>query len=207
MYRRTFKFSKLLFLLGAVSASLTYCKNNTEDKAKIDEVIEYKDVEQTSSAKDSKLYSLTTSCPDMINAIDFSTLCFTDEKNPPYTTGDMSSMNNRCQITLADGALELGILFKDYSGLNSEEIQMRNEAEKQAFMQMNKMEFKNAKSIKNLGDYAILNEAYLNDPDLKRLSIRLNNISIVIESNKNFCAGSDEELEKMGKLVLASITN
>ncbi|MFI8380298.1 hypothetical protein [Leeuwenhoekiella sp. NPDC079379] len=207
MCRQIFKFLKLLILVVFVSVSLTFCKSNNDEKAKIEEAQEYIDAEENSTAKDSKLYSLTTSCPDLIKAIDFSSLCFTDEKNPPYTTGDMSSMNNRCQITLADGELVLGILFKDYSGLDSEEIQMRNEAEKQAFMQMNKMEFKNAKVLKNLGDYAILNEAYLNDPDLKRLSIRLNNLSITIETNKNFCTGSNEELEKMGKLVLESITN
>ncbi|MGO4921615.1 hypothetical protein [Maribacter spongiicola] len=160
---------------------------------------------ENEDSKDLELYGLTKDCDALLSGIDFSSFCFTQEKNPSYRTGDMSFSENRCQITLADGKIELSIIFKDYSGNSPDEIKMRNAAEKEAFLLTNKMEFKKSKNIEKLGDYAVINEGHLSNPNLKRLSLRKNNLGIYLETDIGFCSSSDKELEKMGRLILESI--
>jgi hypothetical protein len=203
----TTNLNRQIFILIILCLSISSCKHYEEVNLSTDTALKFeKQVENIITSK-AKVYTLIQSCPELFKGMDFSDMCFTNQKTPTYKTGDMAFTKNRCQFTLADGELEFAVVIKDYTGLDPEEIEMRNAAEKQAFMQMNKMEFKLAKPIDNLGDYAVLNEAHISDPNTKRLSIRQNNILIYIEAHKDFCSGSDEDLEKMGRMVLKSVTN
>lgn len=196
------KLIKALFLIFFLCYSFISCNNKNEKK---DNTLFNENDEKISNTENTKIYSLKEDCPEAFKKINFSSLCFTNENTPVYKTGDMSFMKNRCQYTLADGQIELGIVFKDYSNTKSEEVNDRLNSEKQAYMMNEKMMYKNNKIIEGFKYYAVISENSLSNPNVKKLTILFNNIAIYIETNKNYCTAKDDELLNMGQLVLESI--
>lgn len=196
------KLLKALVLIFFLCFSFISCNNKNE---KNKNTILNENDEKAINTDNTKIYSLIKDCPETFKKINFSSLCFTDENTPIYKTGDMSFMKNRCQYTLADGQIELAIVFKDYSNTKSEEVNDRLNAEKKAYMMTEKMMYKKNEIVEDFNYYAVISENSLSNPNVKKLTILFNNIAIYIETDKNNCTAKDDELLKMGQLVLESI--
>ncbi|TVZ15505.1 hypothetical protein [Maribacter sp. MAR_2009_72] len=198
------KILKALLVIFCVFSFIS-CNNKKGKNEKNENTLLIENDDRVTNTDNPTIYSLKEDCPETFKKINFSSLCFTDENTPVYKTGDMSFTKNRCQFTLADGQVELGIVFKDYSNTKPEETNDRLNSEKQAYIMTEKMMFKNNKIVEDFKYYAVISENNLSNPEVKKLTILFNNIAIYIETNKNYCVAKDNELLNMGQLVLESI--
>ncbi len=197
--------SKLYTLLILISCFSSISCNSTPDKEIKEPVLLNADNEKVMGADKTKIYNFNEGCVETFKKIDFSSLCFTDEHTPPYSTGDMSFMKNRCQYTLADGQIKLGIVFKDYSTTKPEEVNDRLNSERKAYMMTEKLMYKNIQIIEDFKYSAVISENSLADSNVKKLTIFFNNIVIFIEADKNNCAATNDSLLKTGQIVLESV--
>lgn len=206
MKQFTSKSSKT-FGLFLIILIVTSCKNEAEKTLPTDET----EVNMVSTQKEStaKIYNLKGDCDSFIQGIDFSSLCVTEQKQLEYEVENSSGI--RCQYEiLKDNWKEethFVITWKDYANYETEKIEMDQLLTKNSFQKTGKRLYKKTKKIANLGDDAYIGYEEIGGGSDKNLSIILYNVAVSIKTNTSAenCLSSDDELLKLGKLIIDKI--
>ncbi|PRP66370.1 hypothetical protein [Nonlabens agnitus] len=197
---------KSVIIIGTIILlGLSYsCGNSKEQES--DSLLEYtEDDLENSSSEVAKVYTFNQDCKATIENMDFSSLCFSDEKTPAYKIGEMSNFGNRCQFELADGQLRFALVYRDYSEVAPDEVAMANQAFQQSHQKTAEMMYKKLNSVKDLGDYAFIGADSIDNSDEKVLEILVSNVLISIAADPEYCGFSDEELIKLGRILTAYV--
>lgn len=200
---------KRILHLAAITITiclLTSCKNSNENTT--DESSPLKSItEKTGNDPKAKVYSFDKNCVEFFKGIDFSSLCFTDSKTPEYKDNDMDMDGRRCQYHLADDQLTFAVTYGSmYKDIPKENLVEAYQGAIEGHKLKSKLMFKEIKEIEGLGDYAAIGTNAM-DGTFKNLDIFLSNVSISIAVEAGFCGTSDEELIKMGTLLLDYVKN
>jgi hypothetical protein len=185
----------LLFALA-----LSSCGENSEEKTPVSE--QQQDTTENEEKNDLIIYTIDN-CDSFIEGIDFSSLCFTEEQHPAYKNN--MSGERRCQYQLLDDQVTFVVVHKDYANYDSEKIEMDQYLTKASFQRTGKMLYAKTKKITTLGEDAYIGyEQTGGDSDVS-LHIRFSNIAITIEVDPECCGSSDEEILKLGQLLVDHI--
>lgn len=191
-----------IYILSILLASMfSSCGNQTAEKSNDPDSIENKNIIEEESTVVS--YPITGDCEVFINAIDFSSLCFTEGVSPILNI-DFSSTDTfgrRCQYKFSNDEVSFVIIHKDYTKYSAEKIEMDQLITKSSFQKTGERLYGKTKKIDNLGD-----DAYIGyEGEDTKLKIVLSNVSISIEANKESCLSSESEIIKLGQLFINQI--
>ncbi|WP_298474794.1 hypothetical protein [uncultured Maribacter sp.] len=201
---------KLLILTILFSTFFIGCKEAKKENVTTNSEKSTLHIEQD---KPDIYFEKNASCSSFINAIDFSSLCFSTNKTPDY---DLKSPEtaNICKYNISTSEnsknISITLTFFDYNsgGFNGrQKPQQVRELIENSFdkRKKNTQLFASYKDA-SLGDKAFFtfNEAKTN----KALHFRIGNVQAFIEilnNNENPCYSSDAELLKLGKLILNNL--
>jgi hypothetical protein len=163
-------------------------------------------------------YTKTESCEAFIASIDFSSFCFTSKETTKYRLIQNSETN--CQYQLYNDKsyqnIDFSIAFANFNKLFGKEPQP--ELAKNIFLTVYKKNKRTrmipsgSKEIKNLGDDAYIGFNQSEDHKEQYLGVRVGNVvfTFVFQHGENLssqsCMEAEEDLIKIGKLVVDAIT-
>lgn len=196
------QFYILITLLTLIFSS---CGGNKKERTNNSIPEENKNTQVSKKEERLIIYSRNGDCDSFIKAIDFSSLCFTEKQHPEYEKHNQSK-GIRCQFQLSDEKIIITIIHKDYTNFDAEKIEMDQLLSKGVLEKSikNKRAYTNAKKIDNLGDIAYIGYNK-NGENENKLGIVLNNVTVSIEVNGASCSATDNELIKMGHLIIEQI--
>ena len=155
------------------------------------------------------IYERNGDCDTFIQGIDFSSLCVTSNKLLEYEVEFPSKIRCQYQILKDDWKQETHfvITWKDYANYSKEKMEMDQLLTKNAFQKTGKRLYEKTKKIDNLGDDAYIGYEEIDGSQDKHLAINLNNVTVRISTNwiDDNCLSSDDELLKLGRLIIDRI--
>lgn len=208
---RTIQDGILIILAATILAS---CGDNnsivdaTENKAAQEQT--------TGKTESDKTYSRKGDCDSFIKSLDFSSLCFTEKVTPEYRVEISGERNCQFEFYADDksGDIHMSITFSDYSKsifAKDGDLEMAKTMFIETFKKKrtSKMFYTRSNAIKDLGDDAFI--GYNDNRNEKTLCVRISNVSFTIQLNqidtKKTCLLSDDELVKLGQIVVDGIKN
>ena len=173
-------------------------------------VSEGNDSEPLSKTKNTAvIYKRDGGCDTFMQSIDFSSLCLTDEKQLDFYIETWTEFT--CQHLILDDNREqvtsIVVSYTDYNSSETEKMERDQLNAKSQLLRSAKYLFKSSMLIDNLGDGAYIGTSAAGGGNVKVMKILLNNVTVLVKTLnlEENCLSTDEELIKLGRLILDRI--